>query len=120
MQSNMDDIRGKKIKGYSDNKNVQSIMKIGSKKEALQTIAVEVSEIYDKIYMSVEWIPRHLNERADYLSRCKDSDDWSIQEWVFSTIDQNWGHIQLTGSLRSIITAVSVKVLIQDGGFLEF
>ena len=32
MKSNMNDIKGKKVKVYSDNKNVQSILKIGSKK----------------------------------------------------------------------------------------
>ena len=82
MQSNKADIRGKKVKIYSDNKNVQSVLKVGSKKEELQTIAMEVSEICENngINISVEWIPRELNERADYLSRCKDSDDWSIQD----------------------------------------
>ena len=39
----------------------------------------------------MEWIPRHLNERSDYLSRCRDSDDWSIQDWIFQTLDKQWG-----------------------------
>lgn len=83
MQSNKADISGKKVKIYSDNKNAQTVLKVGSKKEELQTIAMEVSEICEEndINMPVEWIPTELNERADYLSRCKDSDDWSIQDW---------------------------------------
>ena len=93
MQSNITDIKGKKVKVFSDNKNVQSVLKIGSRKEALQNIAMEVSEICDqnKIEMSVEWIPRSLNEKADHLSRCKDSDDWSIHERAFKKIDRHWG-----------------------------
>ena len=93
LQSNKADIRGKKVKIYSDNKNVQSVLKVGSKKEELQTIAMEVSEICENngINISVEWIPRELNERADYLSRCKDSDDWSIQDWVFTKLNSRWG-----------------------------
>lgn len=54
---------------------------------------MEVSEICEEngINMSVEWIPRELNERADYLSRCKDGDDWSIQDWVFIKLNSRWG-----------------------------
>ena len=60
MHSNITDIKGKKVKVFSDNKNVQSVLKIGSRKEALQNIAMEVNEIcnQNEIEMSVEWIPR--------------------------------------------------------------
>ena len=82
MQSNRNVIRGKKVKVYSDNKNVKSVLKSGSKRDELQIIASEVSDICDKheIELSVEWIPRHSNERSDYLSLCKDSDDWSVRD----------------------------------------
>ena len=33
MQSNITDIKGKKVKVFSDNKNVQSVLKIGSRKD---------------------------------------------------------------------------------------
>ena len=90
MQSNINVIRGKKVKVYSD---IKSLLKSGSKRDELQIIASEVSDNCDKrgIELSVEWIPRHLNERSDYLSRCRDSDDWSVQDWIFQTLDKQWG-----------------------------
>ena len=93
MQSNINAIRGKKVKVYSDNKNVKSVLKSGSKREELQIIASEVSDICDtnEIELSVEWIPRHLYESSDYLSRCKDNDDWSVEDWVFQTLNRRWG-----------------------------
>ena len=93
LNSNLDQVRGKKVKVYSDNKNVESILKIGSRKEDLQNIANEIFETCqsNEISLSVQWIPRESNERADYLSRCRDSDDWSVQEWVFKHLDAKWG-----------------------------
>ena len=37
---------------------------------------------------SCQW---NLNERSDYLSRCRDSDDWSVQDLIFQTLDKQWG-----------------------------
>ena len=93
LNSNLDQVRGKKVKVYSDNKNVESILKIGSRKEDLQNIANEIFETCqsNEISLSVQWIPRESNERADYLSRCRDSDDWSVQEWVFKHLNAKWG-----------------------------
>ena len=36
LNSNLDHIRGRKVKVYSDNKNVQTVLKVGSRKENLQ------------------------------------------------------------------------------------
>ena len=65
---------------FSDNKNVQSVLEVGSSKEGLQKIASEVNDFCKchQISLSVGWIPRSLNERADHLSRCKDCDDWEV------------------------------------------
>ena len=91
--SNVDTLRGKRVKVFSDNKNVQSVLQAGSSKEELQEIASDVHDFCDsnQIDLSVGWIPRALNERADYLSRCKDCDDWEIADWIFNKLDQKWG-----------------------------
>ena len=83
--SNVDTLRGKRVKVFSDNKNVQSVLQAGSSKEELQEIASDVRDFCDnnQIDLSVGWIPRALNERTDYLSRCKDCDDWEIADWIF-------------------------------------
>ena len=38
-----------------------------------------------------QWIPRSQNQRADFLSRCNDPDDWGVQWWVFKYLDTIWG-----------------------------
>ena len=43
------------------------------------------------IVISPEWIPRENIERADYLSRCLDSDDWLVSVNVFSMLSSKWG-----------------------------
>lgn len=59
----------------------------------MQNVAIEVNTFCEsnQISLSVGWIPRLLNEKADYLSRCKDSDDWEVENWVFKKLDEIWG-----------------------------
>ena len=93
MVSSVEKLRGKRVKVFSDNKNVQSVLEVGSTKEELQSIASEVNDFCDHncISLSAGWIPRSLNERADHLSRCKDCDDWEVSKWVFDSLEQKWG-----------------------------
>ena len=43
------------------------------------------------IKLEPEWIPRELNEKADYLSRIRDLDDWMLNPVVFAELDAAWG-----------------------------
>lgn len=78
---------------YSDNKNVQHILKVGSKKKTLQDIAMSVHTFCDeqKIKVKCKWVPREENVRADCLSRMSDCDDWSVKQCVFEYFDNIWG-----------------------------
>jgi len=93
LESRSDVLEGKKISVQTDNKNVSNILKSGSRKADLQKIAVAVDDLCrsSDIEISTLWVPRSHNEEADILSRCGDSDDWSVHEWVFNTIDRLWG-----------------------------
>ena len=70
-------LEGKKVKVYSDNKNVKSILLKGSSKSDLQSVALKVNEFCDKreITLNPEWLPRNLNESADFLSKLSPVDD---------------------------------------------
>ena len=93
LASNVDQLRGKSVRVFSDNKNVESVLQAGSSKDDLQSVALEVNRFCEenRIGLSVAWIPRSLNEKADYLSRCQDSDDWEIENLIFRKLDANWG-----------------------------
>lgn len=47
IKSSVEILKNKQVKVYSDNKNVQSILQIGSKKAELQKIAFDIDEICD-------------------------------------------------------------------------
>ena len=40
------------------------------------------------IYLEVQWIPRTMNQQADYISRLIDTDDWHC---FYSSADGRWG-----------------------------
>ena len=55
--------------------------------------AVELDKVCSSknITLNTDWVPRSDNLHADMLSRCCDSDDWSVQDWIFKTLDVMWG-----------------------------
>ena len=63
-----------------------SILQVGSKKPDLHVVALKSFIMYSqsdtvKTRMNpqrAEWIPRELNEKADYLSRIVELDDWLL------------------------------------------
>lgn len=93
MKSNINVLKNKKIKVYSDNKNVQSVLQIGSRISELQEIACDINELCETndITICPEWIPRGDNQLADDLSRFGDCDDWSVSDHVFNELDTKWG-----------------------------
>ena len=43
------------------------------------------------IKLEVDWVPRSLNERADFISRIIDHDDWIIIDGcIFQAINFSW------------------------------
>ena len=43
------------------------------------------------IRLEVQWIPRTENEKADYISRLIDFDDWQITHDLFVSLEELWG-----------------------------
>ena len=44
-----------------------------------------------EICLKPEWVPRELNEKAGFLSRIVDHDDWYLHPTVFAWLDAMWG-----------------------------
>ena len=93
IKSNEKELENKKILLHTDNKNVEQIIKVGSKKQELQDIAIEIVETCDKrkVILESQWIPREQNEKADWLSRRYDNDDWGVQTWAFNAMEKRYG-----------------------------
>ncbi|XP_062621080.1 uncharacterized protein LOC134282689 [Saccostrea cucullata] len=86
-------LEGENVKWFTDNTNVVTIIRKGSMKKELQKIAIKIFELclIHKIQLEIEWIPRELNDQADYLSRIVDFDDWGISQVLFEDISREWG-----------------------------
>lgn len=46
----------------------------------------EICLVYKIRLELIEWIPREMNDQADYLSRIVDFDDWGIAQSLFDEI----------------------------------
>ena len=93
IKSNADTLANKNVKVYSDNKNTTSVILHGSRCHDIHEVASDIAAICDNsnISMVTQWLPRVENTDADLLSRCGDSDDWSISPSWFSYLDSVWG-----------------------------
>lgn len=67
--------------------------KLVAEKKDLQKIATDINQVCEQhnIELCTEWIPRDQNQEADDLSRCGDSDDWSVSNEVFAELNLKWG-----------------------------
>ena len=85
-------LAGNTVKWLTDNQGVMYIIRSGSRKEHLQG-ALAIFEICfsHNIKLEVEWIPRSLNEHADFISRIIDFDDWSVDLSIFNILNTSWG-----------------------------
>ena len=62
-------------------------------KQHLHLLAVDIFHTAkeNNIEIEAEWIPRSLNERADYLSKIVDYDDWPVKDCYFQAATSCWG-----------------------------
>lgn len=81
------------IKWFTDNQAVVTIVNSGSMNLELHKLAVDIffAARHNNIEMNIEWIPRTLNERADYLSKIVDFDDWQVDDQYFQALQSRWG-----------------------------
>ena len=87
------DLKDRRIKWFTDNQNVVKIKEKGSMQHELQQISLDLYSVCSRhnISMEIEWIPRTENDRADFISRLIDHDDWGVSEALFRWVDAWWG-----------------------------
>ena len=89
----LDPLSGLTVKWFTYNQNVPRIVSSGSSKSDLQSEAMSIFNICCSrgISIEMEWIPRTQNDKADFLSRICESDDWGLSWNTFQNIDLVWG-----------------------------
>lgn len=90
-------LSNQRVKWFTDNKNVCSIVNKGSMKPDLQDLALQIFNFSSthSIHLEIEFLPRSLNDRADYLSKVIEKDDWGISFEILSMIIDRWGRLDL-------------------------
>lgn len=97
LQSLIHMLRHQRVKWYTDNQGVKSIVAKGSMKQELQSIALGIFALCleNSVVLEMEWIPRTQNEIADYLSKIVDYDDWGISSTVLQMIERSLGKLEI-------------------------
>ena len=92
-QSLHNSIANASIRVYVDNFASSIILAVGSSKPHLQKIAMEIFTIAlsNDIRIMPQWVPRELNCIADYYSKINDTDDFSIDDYSFHTLNAKYG-----------------------------
>ena len=77
----------------TDNRNAEIVLSVGSRIKELHMEAVAVYRLCRELGMrlTVEWVSRDENTRADELSRLEDSNDYMLDPACFNYIDALWG-----------------------------
>ena len=86
-------LANERVRWFTDNQNVVRIVQHGSPKVILQAEALGIFSlcVNNSIRLEPEWIPRELNELADYYSRIMDHNDYMLNPSVFAWLDELWG-----------------------------
>lgn len=90
-------LSSQRVKWFTDNKGVSSIVAKGSMKSDLQYLAMKIFNFAAQysIHLEVEWVPREKNIRADYFSKIVEKDDWGIGWDIFEMIKLKWDMIEV-------------------------
>ena len=93
LESLVEKLKNECVRWFSNNQNVVRILQMGSRKPDLQKEALAIFSIMLKSQIRImpEWIPRSLNQQADWLSPMEDYDDWAVHPNHFAAIDADWG-----------------------------
>ena len=89
LESFADGDRGKDVLHRTDNRNAKIVLSLGSHNKELHMEAVAVYRLCQELGMclTVEWVSRDKNTRADKLSQLEDSNDYMLDSACFNYID---------------------------------
>ena len=86
-------LEGSLVKWFTDSQAAARIIEVGSMKLDLHRLAIKIFQFcaWHNIRLEVQWIPLTENEKADYISRLIDFDDWQITPDFFLSLEELWG-----------------------------
>ena len=81
------------VRIFTDNQAAPAIINKGSMRDHLQSLSLDIAAFCSKqnVFLRPLWISRDFNTAADYFSKFKDFDDWSITGGLFRFLSARWG-----------------------------
>ena len=81
------------VKWYSDRQVACTIARVGNMRRDLHGIALRIYQLCLEhgVEFEIDWIPRAQLQKADFLSRLIDIDDWQITRECFDALEKLWG-----------------------------
>ena len=97
LHSLSDKLRNENVLWFSDNINVSRIIEVGSRRQHLHNLAVNIFDlcVTHNITLQPSWIPREINTSADFLAKIIDSDNWGVDPETFRYIEQCFGKFSI-------------------------
>ena len=89
LEAFVEELKFQAVAWFTDNQNVVSIINKGSKVSLLNAISLEIFQkcLRFGINIDVIWIPRDYNYVADEISKIIDYDDYTINDDIFTFLD---------------------------------
>jgi hypothetical protein len=86
-------ISHKRVQVFTDSMNAVAIIDHGSGVPHLQQMALDIFWFVKShaVTLSVSWVPRSENQKADAISKWQDTNDWRLNSVVFANLNAKWG-----------------------------
>ena len=112
--SSIKQFKNKCIFWYTDNFATKQIIKCGSNKAHIHSLALNIFNLTfnHNIHSEVFWVGREYNKEADEISKTIDFDDWYTTQGLINILEQRWGKSQSIDLPQ--IPIGNLKDLIQD------
>ena len=83
-------LKGSYLKWFSHSQTACKIVSVGSMRADLHVIALRIFQLCanNDIHLDIQWIPRTEVDRADFISRLIDIDDWQITPSCFAELER--------------------------------
>ena len=112
------------VRVYVDNFAASRILTVGSAKAHLQNIAINIFTLClsHNIKLIATWVRREHNQVADYYSKLRDTDDWSIDQTTFNKINERFGRFTIdrfADNLNSKTTRFNSKYFCPNSSAVE-
>ena len=95
--SSIKQFENKCIFWYTDNFATKQIIKCGSNKTHIHSLALNIFNLtFDRnIHLEVYSVGREYNKEADKISKTIDFDDWYTTQHLINILEQRWGEISI-------------------------